>query len=110
VGDQPPVYRFIIRWPVGHEDLPGIAARLVRELRGRAPGLLVCNLAAAPAAGTIDAVAVDAVARLALTARRCRWTVRLDSVPAELAGLIAMMGLTSVLLPGEPTAPGPRQP
>jgi hypothetical protein len=102
VHDLPPGYRFVIRWPVRREEIPGVTARAVRELHARVPGILVCNLAAASAAGALDAVAVDTLARVALTAQRCRWTLRLDDVPAELAELIAMMGLTSALPPGDP--------
>jgi hypothetical protein len=102
VRDLPGAYRFVIRWPVGRDEIPGVAARVVRELHGRAPGILVCNLAAAHAAGAVDAVAVDTLARLALAAERCRWTFRLEDTPPELAELIAMMGLTVVLLPGDP--------
>jgi hypothetical protein len=102
VCDLPGAYCFAIRWPVGRDEIPGVAARMVRELRGRTPGTLVCNLAAAHPCGAVDAVAVDTLARLAVAAQRCRWALRLDDVPAELAELITMMGLTSVLLPGDP--------
>jgi hypothetical protein len=100
VRDLPPAYCFVIRWPVRREEIPGVTARAVRELHGRVPGILVCNLAGANAAA-LDAVAVDTLARVALAAQRCRWTLRLDEVPAELAELIAMMGLTSALPPGD---------
>jgi hypothetical protein len=102
VRDLPPAYVFVIRWPVRREEIPGVTARAVRELHGRVPGTLVCNLGAASAAGALDAVVVDTLARVALAAHRCRWTLRLDEVPAELAELIAMMGLTRVLPPGNP--------
>ncbi len=108
--DHPPAYRFVIRWPVARDDLPGVAARLVRELHGHAAGILICNLTAAHATVASDAVTVDTLARLAVAARRCGWTLRVDDVPAELAGLIAMIGLAPVLLPGEPPAPDVRQP
>jgi hypothetical protein len=106
VRDQSREYRFVIRWPVERDDLPGLGARLVAELHGRPPGVLICDLGAAYPSGAVDAVAVDALARLAVAARRCRWTVLFEDVPAELAALIAMMGLTSVLIPGEPAGPG----
>lgn len=97
VRDQSPDYRFVIRWPVERMDLRGLIARLMREIHGCPPGILVCNLRAARATGVIDAVAVDALARMALVAGRAGWTLRLEDLPAELAGLIAMMGLSSVL-------------
>lgn len=99
------VYRFTIRWPVGRDDLLGVVARLGRELDGRAPGIVVCNLAACRLRGAIDAVAVDALARLAIEARRRRWALRLQDVPTELAGLIGVMGLAPVLLPARPAEP-----
>jgi hypothetical protein len=98
VCDRRPVYRFVIRWPVGRRDLAGIAGRLVREIDGRPPGIVVCDLTTAPAHGAVDAVTVDALARLAVIAQRRDWTLRLEHVPDELVGLIAMMGLTAALL------------
>lgn len=94
----PPAYRFVIRWPVERGELPGVAARLRGELRGRAPGILVCGFAATDAHGMLDAVVVDAVGRVAVEARRGRWTLQLDDVPPQLSRLIELMGLTPVLL------------
>ena len=99
--DEPPAYRYVLRWPVGRRDLAGIVHRLAREIDGRPPGILVCDLAAVPAAGAVDAVTVDAVARLAALARHHQWTLRLERVPGDLASLIAMMGLAAALLRDE---------
>ncbi|MBA3718530.1 MAG: hypothetical protein H0W87_09940 [Actinobacteria bacterium] len=44
-----------------------------------------------------DALAVDALARLQLEARRCGLRLRLQNAPEELLELIAFMGLTEAL-------------
>jgi hypothetical protein len=45
----------------------------------------------------IDAVTIDAVARLQLAARRHGCRIRLCSAPHELLDLVAFMGLSNVL-------------
>jgi len=55
--------------------------------------VLLCEVAGVPA----DAVAVDALARLALAARRSRCRVLLRGASTELIGLVAFMGLGEVL-------------
>lgn len=49
-----------------------------------------------------DAVCVDALARLALAARRHECLIRLQGVSPELAALVALMGLEQVLLEKPP--------
>lgn len=46
----------------------------------------------------VDAVCVDALARLALAAQRRGCLIRLQGASAELVALIALMGLEQVLL------------
>ena len=74
-------------------DLPALYERVCRLLEGSGAALAVCDVAGVGA----DAVAVDALARLQLAARRhgCRITLRHTS--DELRALIAFMGLDEVL-------------
>src|SRR5712691_10925167 len=82
-----------IRGPLERDDLAGLFARTCALLRSARPELLCCELEAlAP-----DAVAVDALARLALAARRGGCSVRLFGAGDELHELIAFMGLDDVL-------------
>jgi ABC-type transporter Mla MlaB component len=82
-----------IRAPLQRADLPGLFERTCALLEGRDGELLLCEVAGLPA----DAVAVDALARLALAARRHRCSVRLAGASAELVGLVAFLGLADVL-------------
>jgi hypothetical protein len=45
-----------------------------------------------------DLGAVDALARLQLAARRRGWSIRLDNLSAELAGLLDLVGLADVVV------------
>jgi hypothetical protein len=85
---------FGIRGPIARSDLPGLCDRLGEVLSISAPGDdLLCDVSdLAP-----DAVAVDALARLQLAARRRRSRIRLRSASAELLELVAFMGLGDVL-------------
>lgn len=90
-----------IRGPLERDDLAGLFARTCALLHSARPELLCCELeAVAP-----DAVAVDALARLALAARRGGCSICLRGACDELRELIAFMGLDDVLR-GDP--PGPR--
>lgn len=67
--------------------------------------LLLCEVAGVAA----DAVALDALARLALAARRGGCEVRLRGASPELLGLVQLAGLAEVLrAEGEPPAPPAR--
>lgn len=81
--------------PLARADLPGLFARTCALLDrgGVAVEVLRCEVAGVDA----DAVAVDALARLALAARRRGCRVRLAGISAELRELIELAGLTEVL-------------
>lgn len=79
----------MIRGPLERSDLPGLFERTCALLQRVDPDVLICELAGvAP-----DAVAVDAIARLALAARRHRCHVRLRGARVELRELVGFMGL-----------------
>jgi ABC-type transporter Mla MlaB component len=82
-----------IRAPLGRGDLPGLFARTCALLEEHGAELLLCEVSGV--AG--DAVAVDALARLALVARRRGCDVRLSGACAELLALVALLGLADVL-------------
>jgi ABC-type transporter Mla MlaB component len=82
-----------IRGPLEREDLAGLFARTCALLHGARPEVLCCELAGVEP----DAVAVDALARLALAARRGGCSVRLRGVCDELSELITLTGLDDVL-------------
>ena len=56
-----------------------------------------------------DAVALDALARVALSLRRCGYQLRLRHASAELLELIQWSGLTRVL-PAEEVSPDSTEP
>lgn len=84
--------------PLGRADLPRLFARTCALLASAAGGeLLLCDVAGVEA----DAVAVEALARLALAARRAGCEVRLRGASPELLGLLALVGLADVLPGGD---------
>ncbi len=83
-----------IRAPLLREDLPGLYRRTCALLRaGPAPALLLCDVRGVAA----DGVALDALARLALAARREGARVQLRGPSPQLRGLVALAGLGAVL-------------
>jgi ABC-type transporter Mla MlaB component len=85
--------RLLIRGPLGRSDLPGLMERTCGLFERQDFDVLHCELAGVAA----DAVAVDALARLALLARRDGRGVRLCGASEELRALVAFMGLSEVL-------------
>ena len=81
-----------IRGPLRRGDLPGLYARICAELAATRGGTLVCDVGDV----AVDAVAVEALARLQLGARRhdC-WFVIANGSP-ELRGLVQLFGLEEV--------------
>jgi ABC-type transporter Mla MlaB component len=89
----PRTLTFAIVGPISRDDVPGLCARVCRLLATSRPDVAFCEVAGVAA----DAVAVDALARLQLAARRYRCQVRLRGAPDELLDLVAFMGLEDVL-------------
>jgi ABC-type transporter Mla MlaB component len=85
-----------IESPLQRGDLPGLFSRTCALLaQERGCELLLCEVGGVAA----DALAVDALARLALAARRSGCEVRLRGASPELIDLIELIGLTDVLRP-----------
>jgi ABC-type transporter Mla MlaB component len=94
MGSSPPrQVAFAIRGPLTRADLPGLTERLSRELAGCGRGTVLCDVREVPS----DGVAVDALARLQLAARRHGCCVRLQGASGELRDLVSFMGLQNVL-------------
>ncbi len=88
-----PGVELTIRGPIGRSELPGLYRRACAALEGHRNGVLVCDVTGL----SVDAVAVDALARLALGARRHGCQVVLRGVPMELRQLVELVGLAEVL-------------
>lgn len=91
--------------PLARDDLPELFERTCALLAGTQAELLLCEVAGVQA----DAVAVEALARLALAARRNSCAVRLHGASVQLRGLVCLCGLDDVLIAAEgqpPAAPG----
>ena len=92
-GSARSTIRFAIRGPIERDDLPGLCDRVCALLERRAGGDVLCDVSDVP----VDAVTVDALARLQLGARRHGCRVRLVNAASELRELVAFMGLRDVL-------------
>jgi ABC-type transporter Mla MlaB component len=82
--------------PLARSDLPGLYARTCRLLGEHEIDLVLCSVTRIAA----DAVAVEALARLQLAARRRGAKVRLHRASPELLDLVAFMGLREALPEG----------
>jgi ABC-type transporter Mla MlaB component len=88
-----------IRAPLCADDLSGLFARTCALLEASACEVLRCEVVGLDA----DTVAVEALARLALAARRHRCIVHLQGASEDLLALVSLIGLDEVLAPA-PTA------
>ena len=84
---------FSIWGPIARDDLPGLCDRVCALLRRHEPEVARCDVRGVD----VDAVTVDALARLQLAASRQGCQVRLRHASAELRDLVAFMGLADVL-------------
>jgi hypothetical protein len=88
-----------VRSPLGPDAVAELCARLRGLVRATGVAVVTCDVEGVPA----DVAAVDALARMALTARRLGCTVRLRHAGDDLRGLLALAGLDGIL-------PCPRDP
>jgi ABC-type transporter Mla MlaB component len=89
----PQPINFAIDGPIVRADLPGLCRRVCALLEGSGADVALCDVRGVEP----DAVTVDALARLQLSARRHGCQVRLHHASSELLDLVAFMGLHHVL-------------
>ena len=92
-ASPPGTITFAIRGPIARSDLPALYSRVCLLLTQSRATIAVIDVAGVAA----DAVSVDALARLALAARRHRCQIEFRHASDELRDLIAFMGLADVL-------------
>ena len=95
---MPTTVAFALRPPIERDEIPGLCERARELLRRRNASLIVCDV------GTLvtpDAVVVDALARLQLTAKRYGAEVRVRDACADLVELLELSGLSQVIRPCE---------
>jgi ABC-type transporter Mla MlaB component len=92
-ADAPEAIAFAVTGPIERSDLPGLCDRVCRLLENSRPGVAFCDVVDVP----VDAVTVDALARLQLAAKRHGCRVRLRNASPELLNLVAFLGLEDVL-------------
>jgi ABC-type transporter Mla MlaB component len=84
---------FGIWGPIARADLPGLCNRVCALLETSAAGVALCDVSGV----SVDAVTVDALARLQLAAQRHGCRVRLRQASSEMLDLVAFMGLGDVV-------------
>ena len=89
---------FAIEGPIARADLPGLCDRVCTLLEGSDAAVALCDVSGID----VDAVTIDALARLQLAARRHGCQVRLRHASTDLLELLDFMGLTDVLPDREP--------
>ena len=83
-----------VRGPIARRDLEGLYTRMCAVLRDHRGSVVDCDVSGVAA----DAVAVEALARLQLGARRSGCEVRLVDASEDLRELVSFMGLDDVLI------------
>ena len=83
--------------PVTREGIPALCERARRLLEGCDAGPVACDVGAL---AEPDAITIDALARLQLTARRLGYRVELRGTCEELEDLLRLTGLLEVLTGG----------
>jgi ABC-type transporter Mla MlaB component len=94
-ASTPRTITFAVWGPIARGDLPGLSDRICALLARSGATVAVCDVASV----VVDAVTVDALARLQLVARRYGCQIRLGNASDELRDLIAFMGLADVFAP-----------
>ncbi|WP_160166009.1 STAS domain-containing protein [Actinoplanes sp. OR16] len=87
-----------MRTRAGRTEIPALCTELADLLRGRAPGVVICELTGP---GRPGVATVEALLRLRLLAHRYGWQLRLQNPTPELVALLGLLGLAGVLTPDE---------
>ena len=91
--DSGPVL-LVVRGPIAPQDIPVLCRRARWLLERSGAALVICDVGALVEP---DAVTVEALAKVRLTARRVGCRVRLRHPCRELSQLLAFMGLADIL-------------
>lgn len=92
---EPSALVLVLRDPIDRADFVGLCEHVRRLLEGSgAAGVVVCDVRAF---AEPDAVAVDALARLQLTAHRLGGRICIRGARLELEELLALTGLSGVV-------------
>ncbi|MFE9693256.1 STAS domain-containing protein [Micromonospora sp. NPDC005806] len=94
IGVAAPGISFAVGAAVARADIPVLCADLAELLRGRAPGVVSCDVAGV---ASPDVVTVEALARLRLTARRHGWQLVVRGAGPALLRLVGLLGLADAL-------------
>jgi ABC-type transporter Mla MlaB component len=92
-SERPTSVVFAVAGPIARADLPAICGDVAALLEATGADVALCDVEALPA----DAVAIDALARIQLAARRMGRQVVLRHAADDLRDLLALVGLTGVL-------------
>ena len=90
---EPSTGILVLDGPLCLDDVPRLCERLQAVLRTSDAAIVVCDVGTLPA----DAVTIEALARLQLTARRLGRRIRLQRTSCELDRLLVFVGLDEVL-------------
>jgi ABC-type transporter Mla MlaB component len=103
---EPGASDLVLTGPITRADFPALCARAREVLEGKDRDPVVCDVGAL---ADPDAVTVDALTRLQLTARRVGRRVHLRHACVELQDLLVFMGLDDVLPCGTSSGVEPRR-
>lgn len=92
--EEPHAIVLVVGGPISRANLPGLCARARALLEDGGADVVVCHM---DPLVSPDAVAVDALARLALIARRAGRRVRIRHACHELRELLTLTGLHDVV-------------
>jgi ABC-type transporter Mla MlaB component len=92
-SERPTSVVFAVAGPIARADLPAICGDVAALLEATGADVALCDVGALPA----DAVAIDALARIQLAARRMGRQVMLRHAADDLRDLLAFVGLTPQL-------------
>src|SRR5436305_7161381 len=91
-----------VRGPLRRPDLPGLFARVCTQLAMEEPRVVVCDVSGCEP----DLVALAALTRLQLAARRRGCEIRLAGAGGEMLALVAFLGLREALPAADQVARG----
>jgi len=90
---RPTTVAFAVAGPIARADIPALCGSVAVLLEASGADIALCDVAALPA----DAAAVDAVARIALAARRMGRRLVLREATDDLLDLLAFAGVAGPL-------------